>query len=118
MQIRKTLKKRNRISLRCEKCDIGIYIPPTPCLGCAIACASNWLTAFLVVCWFASHEVKCQPYLFLLFAIIAVIILLFSMVYIPETKGLSSSKIQQRMGGIMNRPTAVTFTTSSDSSDA
>jgi len=31
MQIRKTLKKRNRISLRCEKCDIGIYIPPTPC---------------------------------------------------------------------------------------
>ncbi|XP_037725388.1 glucose transporter type 3 [Drosophila subpulchrella] len=98
--------------------NVELIVPAMRPLGCAIACTSNWLTAFFVVCWFASHEVKCQPYLFLLFAIIAVIILLFSMVFIPETKGLSSSKIQQRMGGIMNRPTVVTFTSSSDSSDA
>ncbi|KAH8353885.1 hypothetical protein KR084_011589 [Drosophila pseudotakahashii] len=98
--------------------NVELIVKPMRPVGCAIVCAANWLTAFFVVCWFASHEIKCQPYLFLLFAIIAVIILLFSLVAIPETRNLSSAKIQQRMGGVMNRPTSITFTSSSDSSNA
>uniref|UniRef100_A0A6P4G3Q8 Glucose transporter type 3 n=1 Tax=Drosophila rhopaloa TaxID=1041015 RepID=A0A6P4G3Q8_DRORH len=81
-------------------------------VGCSIVCACNWMTAFFVICWFTCHEVKCQPYLFLLFAIVSVFITLFALVYIPETRGLSSGKIQQRLGGIMNRPSAVIFTSS------
>ncbi|XP_052856795.1 glucose transporter type 3 [Drosophila gunungcola] len=86
-------------------------------VACSIICACNWLTAFFVVFWFTFHDIKCQPYLFLLFAIIAIIIMLFTLVYIPETKGLTSAKIQQRMGRIMNRPAPITITSSSDSSN-
>ncbi|XP_017084733.2 glucose transporter type 3 [Drosophila eugracilis] len=85
-------------------------------VGCAIIAASNWTTAFVVILWFSSHTMSCQPYIFLLFAIIALIILLYTLVYIPETMNLSSSKIQQRLGGIMNSPNIVTITSSSDSS--
>ncbi|XP_043654046.1 glucose transporter type 3 [Drosophila teissieri] len=95
-----------------------LLVRPMRPLGCSIVCASNWLTAFFVICWFGSHDVKCQPYLFLLFAIIASLILLIALIYIPETKNLSSAKIQQRLGGFMNRPTVITFTSSSDSSNA
>ncbi|XP_017056156.2 glucose transporter type 3 [Drosophila ficusphila] len=85
-------------------------------VGCSLILTCNWLTAVFVLCWYSGHEMKCQPYLFMLFAIIALMSLLFCMVYIPETKLLSSEKIQERLGGIMNRPTAVTFTSSSDTS--
>lgn len=95
-----------------------LLVRPMRPLGCSIVCAFNWLTAFFVICWFGSHGVKCQPYLFLLFAIIASLILLFSLIYIPETKKLSSAKIQQRLGGLINRPAVITFTSSSDSSNA
>lgn len=97
---------------------VEMFVPPMRWLGCSISATFSWLTAFFVIFWYSAATDICQPYLFLLFAIIAVISLLFTLVYIPETKGQSPKRIQQRMGGIMNAPTVVIFTSSSDESNA
>ncbi|XP_020817337.1 glucose transporter type 3 isoform X3 [Drosophila serrata] len=77
---------------------VELLVPPMRPLGCSIAATVNWLCASLAIFWYSSLKLVCQPYLFLVFAIIAVITLLFSLAFIPETRGMSSRKIQHRLG--------------------
>ncbi|KAH8247123.1 hypothetical protein KR032_009636, partial [Drosophila birchii] len=94
---------------------VELFAPPLRPLGCSIAATVNWLCASLAVFWYASFNLVCQPYLFLAFAIVAAITLLFALAYIPETKGISSKRIQYRMG---KQRAIMSNDFSSDESDA
>ncbi|KAH8247208.1 hypothetical protein KR038_000196, partial [Drosophila bunnanda] len=84
---------------------VELFAPPMRPLGCSIAATINWLFASFAVFWYSSLKLVCQPYLFLIFAIIAVASLLFTLAFIPETKGITPKRIQRRLGrqtGIRN----------------
>ncbi|KAH8289014.1 hypothetical protein KR054_000941, partial [Drosophila jambulina] len=77
---------------------VELVSPPMRPLVCSIAATTSWLCASMAIFWYSSIKVVCQPYLFLLFAIVSVLSLLFTLAYIPETKGLPTSRILRRMG--------------------
>ncbi|KAH8383389.1 hypothetical protein KR009_008432, partial [Drosophila setifemur] len=82
--------------------NVELTVRPMQHFSCALAATLNWLIAFALVVWYSSHPVKCHGYLFLLFSVIMVMVLLFALIFLPETMNCSSEKIQKRLGGIMN----------------
>ncbi|KAH8306102.1 hypothetical protein KR018_001654, partial [Drosophila ironensis] len=75
---------------------------------CAAGATVNWITASLVIIWFVHQPHECPVSLFILNSVVAVVVILFMLIVIPESKDMPEEEIQIRMGGIMNQPASVT----------
>ncbi|XP_017017642.2 glucose transporter type 3 [Drosophila kikkawai] len=76
---------------------VELFLPPMRPLCCSLAATVSWLTASFAIYWYSYLNKVCRPYPFLIYAILAVCSLLFTLAYMPETKRISEYRIQQRM---------------------
>ncbi|KAL7730741.1 hypothetical protein ACLKA6_003511 [Drosophila palustris] len=75
--------------------NVELILAPVRPYGCATANIFSWLTVFLTVRWLTYriyHHV-----IFYLLLVVCLVTLLFVIVFLPETKGLSPIEIQHRL---------------------
>ncbi|XP_034488812.1 glucose transporter type 3 [Drosophila innubila] len=75
--------------------NVELIVAPARPYGCATANLFSWLTVFLMVTWLTfrlHHHV-----VFYLMLVICLVVLLFDIVFLPETKGLSPLQIKRRL---------------------
>ncbi|XP_022217884.2 glucose transporter type 3 isoform X2 [Drosophila obscura] len=99
--------------------NVELFVKPMRPLGCSLSATLNWLTAFTVIMWYGSgHEHRlAKPGVFFLMATVSLLVCIYGIIFLPETKGLTPHKIQQRLGGFMNQRNVPTIDSSSDDSD-
>ncbi|XP_017145341.1 glucose transporter type 3 [Drosophila miranda] len=100
--------------------NVELFVKPMRPLGCSLSVTLNWLTAFVVVIWYGSgHEQRlAKPGVFFLMATVSLLVCIYGIIFLPETKDLTPQKIQHKLGGFMNtRNVASIDDSSSDDSD-
>lgn len=79
---------------------VELIIEPLRPLGCAVGATVGWLTASTMTIIFAYHLDLYSVFYIML--IVCFVSLLFIVIFLPETKGLTSLEIQNKLGGKSN----------------
>ncbi|SPP83179.1 glucose transporter type 3 [Drosophila guanche] len=98
--------------------NVELFVTPMRPLGCSLSATFNWLTAFAVVMWYGSGpEYRlAKPGVFFLMATVSLLVCIYGIIFLPETKGLTTHRIQQKLGGSMNQRNVPSIDSSSDES--
>ncbi|BFF91638.1 glucose transporter type 3 [Drosophila madeirensis] len=99
--------------------NVELFVTPMRPLGCSLSATFNWLTAFAVIMWYGSGpEYRlAKPGVFFLMATVSLLVCIYGIIFLPETKGLTTHRIQQKLGGFMNQRNVPSIDSSSDESD-
>ncbi|EDW83892.2 uncharacterized protein Dwil_GK13440 [Drosophila willistoni] len=99
--------------------NVEIVVPRMRPFVCSVSATLNWLTAFVLIRWYsASYQNFGPPRIFFLFSIMSLVSCIFAMLFLPETKGLTTQQIMKKLKGLMNSEEIATIRSSTDASSS
>ncbi|XP_068152804.1 glucose transporter type 3 [Drosophila tropicalis] len=99
--------------------NVEIVAPRMRPFVCSISATLSWLTAFVLIRWYSTSYVYFgPPRIFFLFSIISLVICIFALLFVPETKGLTTHQIMKKLKGLMNSEQIETVQSSTDASSS